>query len=507
MNTESRISNSIKNSIFGIIVQVSNVLLGFVIRTVFVKCLSAEYLGINGLFTNVLTMLSLAELGVGSAIVYNMYKPISENDTIKIAKLMNLYRDAYRIIGCVVALIGLCLVPFLDYIIKDQPDIDGLTVIYLLFLGNTVSSYFFAYKRSMFSADQKERTLHKFKLMFYVIRSIGQIIVLITFKNFILYLLIQILCTIFENICVAIRVDINYPFLKKYKREHISKEERKSIFDDIKALFIYKIGGTILDGTDNIILSSFVGVVWVGKLSNYTLITGSLSMLLNQITSSVTASVGNFIAQEKESKYEDLLNRITFVNFVFYGLSTVCIITLINPFIELWVGDQYLLDFLTAFVLGTNFYIVGMMNAVWTFRSTMGLFVYGKWRPIVSAIINVIVSIWWAKSMGLVGVLLGTTFTRLVTNVWYDPLVVYKYGLHKKPYKYFLRLILYFIIMIVVIFATEYIGDLLHISGIIEIVVKLIFSCCIFGLITVITFKKSDEWNYFENIIHYLINR
>lgn len=507
MNTESRINNSIKNSIFGIIVQVSNVLLGFATRTVFVKCLSTEYLGVNGLFTNILTMLSLAELGVGSAIVYNMYKPISENDTVKIAKLMNLYRDAYRIIGCVVAVIGLCLVPFLDYIIKDQPNIDGLTLIYILFLGNTVSSYFFAYKRSIFSADQRERTLHKFKLLFYVIRSIGQIIILIIFKNFILYLIIQILCTIFENISVAAFADIKYPFLKQYKKEYLNKDERKTIFNDIKALFIYKIGGTALDGTDNIILSAFVGVIWVGKLSNYTLITGSLSMLLNQITSSVTASVGNFVAQEKSSEYEKLLNRVTFVNFVFYGLSTVCMVTLISPFITLWIGNEYLLDFSVAFVLGINFYIIGMMNSIWTFRSTMGLFVHGKWRPLISAIINIIVSIWWAKYLGLIGVLLGTTFTRLVTNVWYDPLVVYKYGLHKKPYKYYLKWILYFAIMIIDIFATEWISNMINVDGITELVVKFIISCAFFGLITVIIFRNSDEWHYLKDVIRRLLNR
>lgn len=501
MNTDSRLNNSVKNSIFGVIAQIANVLLGFIIRTVFVKCLSIEYLGVNGLFTNILTMLSLAELGVGSAIIYNMYKPISENDTIQISKLMNLYRDAYRIIGIFVAVLGVCIVPFLNYIIKDQPDIEGLKLIYILFLSNTVASYFFAYKRSIFSADQRERTLHKFRLLFYVIRTICQITVLIVFKNFIVYLIIQILCTILENISVGIFADKKYPFLKQNKKEHLSRKECHTIFEDIKALFIYKIGSVALDGTDNILLSMFVGVVWVGKLSNYTLITGSVSMLLYQVVGSVTASVGNFIAQEKPSKYEYLLQRITFVNFIFYGLSTVCMVEIINPFIKLWVGHEYLLDFVVVFVLGINFYINGMMNSIWTFRTTMGLFVYGKWRPLISAIINILVSIWWAKYMGLVGVLLGTTFTRLLTNVWYDPMIVYKYGLKKKPYKYYIRWGLYSCIVVVDIIFTEWLANILSFVGILDLFAKFIISTVTFILCSVIIFRRTDEWFYLKNII------
>lgn len=183
MNQKGRLENAIKNSVFGVIVQGINVFLGLLVRTIFIRCLSQEYLGINGLFTNILTMLSLAEMGIGTAIIYNMYKPIAVGDQVQIAKLINFYKKAYSIIGCVVAICGLCIMPFLKYILNEQSSISNITIIYILFLLNTVISYFFAYKRSIFSADQRERVLHFIRLFYYIVRSGLQIAVLLIFRD------------------------------------------------------------------------------------------------------------------------------------------------------------------------------------------------------------------------------------------------------------------------------------------------------------------------------------
>lgn len=499
MNKQGRVENSIKNSSLGIIAQVANILLGLLVRTFFIANLSKEYLGANGLFTNVLTMLSLAEMGVGSAIVYNMYKPIANNDYKQIAKLMNLYKKAYSIIGCIVAFIGICLIPALPYIIKEESGIKDITLIYILYLANTVSSYFFAYKRSIFSADQRERVIQLFRLLGHILRSALQIAVLVIFKNFILYLVVQIILTIIENIAISIYADKNYHFLKEYRKELLTKEERKPIFDNIKALFIYKIGSTALDGTDNIIISSFVSVVSVGLLSNYTLITSSLQSMLGQVTHALTGSVGNFIAKEKGERHEELLNKITFLNFVLYGLVFVESMAVINPFISLWAGGDYVLDFNVVFIHCLNVYIFGMMNSVWTFRTTMGLFVYGKWRPLISAVINLVVSIWWATEFGLIGVLLGTTFTRVLTNVWYDPLIVYKHGLKKKPYAYYVKWLLYLLVVVLDIFIINAISRVVVFTGIVAIIVYGIMAIAVFAVSVIILFGKTIEFKYFLN--------
>lgn len=500
MNKLGRVENSIKNSTWGIITQVSNILLGIVVRTFFIYNLDKAYLGVNGLFTNILTMLGMAEMGIGYTIIFNMYKPIANNDYVQIAKLMNLYKKAYSIIGIIVSIIGIALIPVLPYIIKNDSEIKDLTLIYILYLANTVSSYFFAYKYSIFSADQRDRVLQFFKLISYIIRSVLQIAVLIIFKDFILYLSIQIISTFIGNTAISIFADKCYPFLKEYKSENLSKDERKLIFTNIKATFIYKICGKILDGTDNIIISTINSVIIVGLLSNYTLITGSVELLINQVTHSLTGSVGNFIAKEKEERHEELLNKITFLNFVLYGLVFVGSMAVINTFIDLWAGQDYVLNIRIVFIHCLNIYILGMMNSIWTFRSTMGLFVYGKWRPLFSAIINLVVSICWAKEIGFVGVLLGTTFTRVVTNVWYDPLVVYKYGLKKKPYRYYFKWALYLIVCLIDIVIILLLTKLLGFTGVIAILIYGMLAVLIFTISVVVLFGKTQEFNYLINV-------
>ncbi len=496
MNKQGRLENSIKNSSFGIITQLSNIFLGLLVRSFFIRTLSREYLGVNGLFTNLLTVLSLAEMGVGAAIVYNMYKPIANNDYKQIAKLMNLYKKAYSIIGCIVAVVGLCLIPLLPYIIKDDAGIKDLTLIYLLYLANTVSSYFIAYKRSIFSADQRDRVLQIFKFIGHIVRSALQIWVLLIFKNFILYLLIQIITTIIENIAISFFADKCYPFLKENKTENLTKQERKPIFDNIKALLIYKIGSTVLDGTDNVIISAFDSVINVGLLSNYTIITGSIQTLLGQITNALTGSIGNFIAKEDKERHEELLNKITFLNFVLYGFFFVVCMAVINPFIALWAGENFVLNYKIIFTHCFNIYIFGMMNSIWTFRSTMGLFVYGKWRPLISAVVNLVVSIWFVKLMGLLGVLLGTTFTRVVTNVWYDPLIVYKYGLEKKPYGYYMKWLLYLAVCLFNNAVIWLFSKYVVLTGIIAILVYGIVAALLFAASVFVLFAKTAEFKY-----------
>lgn len=507
MNSKGRIENSFINSVSGLLVQIISTILGLLARTVFIHTLGKEYLGINGLFSNILTILSLAELGVGSAIIYNLYKPVANKNEIQIAKLLNLYRRCYSIIGVVIAVFGIVLIPFLGYIIKEQPDIEGFTLIYILFLSNTVVSYLFAYKKALFTADQMERVISLFNLFFQVIRYGLQISVLVISRNYIIYLIIQIVCTLFENVFISIYADRKYPFLNKYKHEKIGEIEQKQIMKNVRALFIYKIGSTALDGTDNIIISAFDGVINVGLLSNYGLVTGSIQTLLNKITQALSGSVGNYIAKEEQSSREKMLNNITFMYYVLYGTCFVGSMAVLNPFVSIWAGKDYVLNEGIVFIHCLNIYIYGMMNSVWMFRATMGLFEYGKYRPLVSAVINVAVSIWWAKKIGLMGVLLGTTFTRIVTNVWFDPLIVYKYGLKKSPVKYYLRWLLYLVVCVGDIGIVFFIARLISLIGFISILLYGLLAVLIFIGSTYLLFRNSEAFQYFVFIGKQNINR
>ena len=442
MNKNGRVVNSIKNTANGIISQVISVFANFFVRTIFVMYLSESYLGINGVFTNLLTILSLAELGFGTTIIYSMYKPIAENNIEKLQALMKLYKKVYTIIGILVGVIGLSLIPFLDFFLKDKWDVTNVVSIYLLFLINSIMSYFFAYKRSILSADQKDYVNSQYRYVFIIIKSILQIAIIILFKSFIGYLLIQIFTTTLENVFISIKVDKLYPFLKVKSDSSLTHDELSRIKNDVKALFITKFGNVMLNGTDNIIISSYVGVKWVGFLSNYNMITGSLTMVLSQITSGITGSIGNYMAKENSKDRYNLFKTIDTLNFIIYSICTICLIILFNPFIELWIGEKYILSEATCVVIAINFLISGIMSNWWAFRSTMGLFVQGKYRPLFTAIINIIVSIVLAKNMGLIGVLLGTTISKLLVNAWYDPYILYKHGFKIVCGKFYLSYLL-----------------------------------------------------------------
>ena len=340
---ESRTAKSIKNLFSGFFSRFFTIMLGMLVRTVFIKRLGNNYLSINGLYSNILNMLSLAELGFSTAMVYSMYRPLSENNHEELASLLDLYKKAYRIIGIVIFMLGMALVPFLSFLIKDPPNIDHLTFYYILFLANTSVSYLcFSYKRSIIIADQKEYITTIYRTGFHVIKTGFQIIVLLVFSNFTLYLLVQLICTIGENLAIAHKADRLYPALQIKKPERLNKIELQRIARDIKALMVSRIAHIILSSSDNLIISSLVSIYWVGILSNYTLIIDSITSVLCQITSALSASLGNYFVEKTNEEGYRLFKRIEFLNSWFYGICSIHLIILLNPFILFWIGIIYM---------------------------------------------------------------------------------------------------------------------------------------------------------------------
>ena len=511
MNNSSRLKNSLKNSLVGLITQFITIILGFINRSVFIYFLSVEYLGISGVFTNLLTMISLAELGVGSTFVYSMYKPIAEGNKELIKGLMNLYAKAYKMIALTIAIIGLVILPYIDIIVGKDITISNIKLIYLLYLSNTVISYLFSYKRSIISADQRDYINLGYKYKFNIIKFILQMIFLYFTKNYIIYLFIQIICTLSENIVISQKTNKLYPFLKEKNKVEVPKNIKDELFTNIKATMIYKVSGAMLDGTDNLIISSIVGVVWVGLLANYNLIVSSINTMVSIVMNSIRASLGNFIAKETKKQQEDLLYIIFLISFFIYGTCSICLLSLINPFIEIWLGEEFLLNNTTLLIVILNFYIIGMQGTMWMYRSTMGLFKYGKWRPVLSAFINIFVSVILGKSMGLIGVLLGTTIARVLTNVWYDPIVIFKYGFNKSSKEYYLKYIKYIITLIITGFITINIMNRIIVSNFIHLILKSVLCVIITNIIFIGIFKSNKEFKYvyklFINIIKKYLKR
>lgn len=275
-----RIQNSLKNILFGLSGQIISIGMGFVVRTVFIFTLGIEYLGVDGLFTSILLMFSLANLGFDTAIIYSLYRPLAEKDIYKIQALMNLYQKAYRLIGVVVLLIGLSLLPFLDHLVNADTTIKDINIIYLLFLISSVSSYYFVYKQSIIIADQSNYIISKIHTLFMIISNALQIVLLIIISDYIVVLVAQLTLKVIENVYIANKANKLYPFLKEKNNAKLSKTDRREFFENLYSLLLYKISGVVINATDNIVISKFIGVIWVGVYSNYLLILNTLNTLL-----------------------------------------------------------------------------------------------------------------------------------------------------------------------------------------------------------------------------------
>lgn len=496
-----RVKSSIKNITTGLVGQMLMLFTNFISRTVFINILGSTYLGVSGLFGNILSLLSLAELGVGQAITFSLYKPIAENDKEKISALMEIYKKIYRYIFVFVVVVGLSLAPFLRFIIKDFDKIPHITIIYILYVINSASSYLFVYRNTLITASQKNYIVHIISYIFTILMMILQIVGLVVFRNYFVYLIVQICMVIGQNIATAIVTGKIFPELKIKNPPKLEPEEKKRLTKNIKSLMIYKVGTLALNSTDNILISAFVGIVKVGLYSNYNLICSSITGFLSTIFSNLTASIGNLNAVETNEKKIDMFNIINLATFWLYGVCSICIFCVANPFITAWIGEEYLLSYRELFVIVLNVYVAGMLFAPFNYRQTMGLFVYGKMRPVISAVINLGASIILGNWYGLEGILWGTIIARVTTNVWFDPYIVFKKGIQSSPKNYFID----YLIKIVILFVTGTVCFMATIFipnyGIVSVLVKAFISFVIVNCVFLFIYARSNEINYLKTVI------
>ena len=497
MKKNSRTKNSILNSVYATASQIITTLLSFIVRTVFIRTLSADYLGVNGLFSNIITMLSLADLGIGISIPYTLYKPLAEDNQEKIKALMKLYRKIYYIIGCIVLIVGICITPFLSLIIKEMPNIPEINLIYILFVVNAASSYFFIYKKLLLDSDQKGYMASRITMGMTIIKSVLEIIVLYVTKNYILYLTISIIITIVQNVFISGKCNKEYPYLKSDTKEKVSKEEISNLRKNTSALIIYRVGIVALNGTDNIIISKMLGVVMVGIYSNYLLIVNAITNVVSQIFNAITSSIGNMVVTTNEKKSEDIFYKLLFLNFWLYTFFAGCVTILINSFINIWAGADYVLSDSVAFAIGLNLFVYGMQSVVTSYRNAYGLFVQGKYRPIIMTIVNIIVSIILAKYIGILGVIIGTIVSRLFVTGIYDPIVVFKYGLKTSVKKYFLTYIKYFLLFTVISLLGLILVSKINITNYLIWVLVAIVTAIAVNLILVLIFGRNNNFKFY----------
>nr|WP_321302562.1 transporter [uncultured Trichococcus sp.] len=500
MKSQSRTINSIRNIIASVSYQIVLLLLSFVSRTIFIRNLGPEYLGINGLYSNLLSVLSLAELGVGSAIIYSLYKPLAENDTLKISALMNFYKEVYRYIAIFIAGVGIALVPFLDLFIKTDNPIHNMELYYLLFLADIVIGYLFIYKSSIINADQKMYLIKIYSFLFQVFKIIIQVFIIYTTKSYTLYLVIQILFTLLNNFYIAYKSDHLYPQIKN-NTSRLAPKERKNIFENIKSMFVYRIGGVLLNNTDNILISGMIGVIWVGLYSNYVLIVGSIQTIVEILFSSINASIGNLNADVNNKNKESIYNVLTFIAFWIYGVCSLCLLNLLDDFIGLWIGGEYVLNQTIPLAITLNFYIPGILKSTALYRDTTGLFRKTKFIFLTTAALNIILSIILGRIYGLSGILFATAISRILTNFWWEPKVLYNEYFKKSSKLYFINQLYYMGILIItniLINALQYPLSL-GTNNIATFIVKAMICFILPNVIFYLTFRKTDEFKYLSD--------
>lgn len=470
---------------------------GMVARVFFVRLLSAEYLGLSNLFTNIISMFSLVELGVGSAMTFSLYQPLAEQDVEKIKSLMMLYRKLYRLIGSVMLILGFCGIPFYRYFMKEVPPIDHLDLIYLLFVWNTAISYFYSYKRSLIITDQKRYIATLFRYSFYIVLNVVQIIVLYFTRNYYLFVGLQILFTWLENFFVSKRADKMYPYLKEKCIRPLTKDEFALIKRDIGAMIFHKIGGLTVNSTDNIIISKFLGLMVSGLYANYALIIQALKTVTAQFFQSLTASVGNLKVSEDEQYVLDVFYKILFISFWIFSFVAISLGILINPFVEIWLGPSYCFNGFVAAVLAANFFFYAVRQAVLTFRDATGTYYYDRYKPLFEAIINLVASVWLVIHWGVAGVFIGTLLGFIFTGFWVEPLILYKHIFHRSLKEYFKKYFVFLGVTSISAVCTVFVGSLVPGNDVFSFFAKVIICVTIPNGVFWIFFHRSTEFRYF----------
>lgn len=497
MKERSRTEYSLINMFTGILGDIINTIIGFVCRVIFVRVLGAEYLGVRGLFSNILSVLSLAELGIGSAIIYALYKPLAQKDHDKIAAIMQYYKKAYRIIALVVAIIGIAIIPFLGQIVRVKPEIkESIYLLYVLYLISTVSSYFFSYRAVLLTASQRQYIVQGYNYVVTIVQSIVQIIFLVVTHEYITYLIIQIISGLVYNLWISSKVGKDYPYLNNNNIRSLSKAEKHSLFVNIRALAINKVSGVLVNSTDNIIITYFNGLASVGLASNYTILSSMVGSVIGLVFNALPGSVGNLNATATEEESYNFFNVLNLLNFWLFGWGAIGIALVSTDLVKALYGLEYELPFKIPLMIAINSFTIGMLQAVYTYKSTLGLFRYGQIFLSLTGFINLALDIILGNTLGTFGIFLATFVARLSTNIWYEPYAVYRHGFNKSPLLYWKRYLRYIVVIGTAGILSYLMCSLCHFSIIVNPIIKFFICSIVPNGIFTLFFYKTPEFKY-----------
>lgn len=497
-----RVKYATRNIAFGWIGNIATLLLGALLRQIFIERLGDTLLGVNDYYTNILTVLSLAELGIGTAFNYSLYGPVARNDREKIKSYMQLYKKAYRTIACVIAVIGLILAPFLKYLIKDPGSNSwkDLTIYYFIFLFNTVSTYFVAYKYSLVNAQQKNYIQTNIITITKAVTVALQIAGLLIIPDFYVYLLTMAVVELLQKIFVSFYLNRMYPYLMEKKVKKLAKGEVEDIVRQTKALVLHRVGDMARLQTDSMIIGAFIDVRTVGLVGTYNYVISSVSNFVNIIFNSVISSFGNLIATENREKQYLMFRIYRFFACWVYGFSAVGFYLLLTPLITLWVGEERILTDIVIGCIMIDYYFKGERIVLSNYKTAAGVFEQDKYLALFQGVLNLIISIVLVNKMGLTGVYIGTIISGLFANI-IRPFVIYKVCFDKSPAAYFLDSFKYIGVNIAALFLLLFIRKaMMPGESIILFLAMFIIITFIFNGLFFLIFGRCEEFKYVWNL-------
>lgn len=483
-----------------------NTLLSFATRTVFIHFLTAEYLGVNGLFSNILTILSLAEIGAGGAYVSLLYRPLANHDTEQISSIMAAFQKIYFIVGFTVGVVGVCLIPFLNFFTPGST-IPNITLIYLLFLCNSVVTYFYADKKALIGADQKSYLVTAYSQLAVIAQYVLQILILVLTHNFILYLCVQIACSIGLNLYVARKSRTLYPYLRK-KAKPLSSDLRQDAKQKIAGGFYVHIGYVVASGTDSLVISHFLGLAILGVYSNYLLIIGIVTKLSDMVIGAVRASASNLVVSSSAEVNYAFFRKLNFLTMIMLGLFGTCLITLFNPFITVWVGTNYVMD-LRLVILAVLLYLTGWQGiklSLTIYRDAMGLYYRDRYISLLEGILNLVFTLLLVKPLGLAGVFLGTLLSSVCTTVS-GAFLVYHHIFHRSAWDYWKTLLGNGMILTAVGCFSYWVSGLIPQGTWALFFVRTVVCACLTLLCYILIFHRTEEFKYFLDLFQKFLQR
>ena len=504
---ESITDKAIKNSAVTMLCQLVFLIVSFICRTIFSKLLGTEYLGVGGLFSNILTILSFAELGIGSALVYRMYAPLAKGDQEKVKQYLLVYRCVYRLIILIVAAVGLAIIPLIPYLVKAPAVKESITLLYVLYLCQTLVSYVCVYKKSLLIADQKNYIVNIYNQIFNIAMNATQCVFLVFTHSFVIYCLLNIAFNLADNIACSLRANREYPYIRKPPEGKLSKFEVKGLFRDVKGLLLTKIASTAFSGTDNIFISAYIGIRHVGILSNYFMFANIINGIMNRIFYSITASIGNLVAVGEKRKTEEVINKLFFINTSLYGYLFLGMFFLLRPFVmTLWLNSEYNLPQFVIALMLLELFLRSIHYPLYTVRTAMGSFSEHKVLFALAAALNIVLDFLMVKPLGIAGLFISTILCRGITylvDIW----VVYHIQLHVSMTHYLLTIFKWLLFLAACGWICSVVISWICLENWPGFITKGLAITALYCVTYLLIFGRSDEFSYFVNLLKNMLKR